>query len=301
MISLSRNNRMKTYNFYTAATIDYVDHIKLICLGLRHFKKPTVNYVYHIMLDTDTIEQYNQIFKQLQRDDFKIDLFSSSKTKCKLMSKRTNKVSFQKCFAPQLFQQLDQVLWLDADIIIAKEGIDQLFQIELGDFYVAAAYDIPIQYCLESERKTCNVENYFNNGVMMLNLKKLRQDGIDKVLEHDCSEYPTELQTALNDQPIFNYRFKQNVLWISPIYNNLAYGSTIKYVTAYKNFYKQFGWQNINDSNKDTIVFHFAGAVKPWKNVGGVYFPFKKEVDEIYNKIKNQLEREYEQEKSTKI
>lgn len=280
---------MKTYNFFTAATPNYKDHVKLICLGLKHFKTHDVNYVFHIMLDTDNIEQFEPQFKQLQRDDFKIDLISSSKTKGMLPQSEQNKMTFQKCFAPYLFPQLDQVLWLDADLIVAKEGIDQLFQIELGDYYVAAAYDVPIQYVEIHEREICEVNNYFNAGVMMLNLKKIRKDGLDKVLEYDCLHYPSNLRSKLKDQPLFNYRFKQNVLWISQIYNNITYGATLRYVAANNIFFKQYGCQKASDLNKDTIVFHFAGALKPWRNIGGLYFPYKKDIDQIYNQLKETL------------
>lgn len=279
---------MKTYNFFTAASANYKDQLKLICLGMKRFKKPDVKYVYHIMFQTDRINLFQQFFKQFNSDDFEVDVFDFSRTKVKQITNRKNIVSMQKCLAPSIFPQLDQVLWLDADIIIAKEGIEQLFEIELGNFYVAAAYDVQIQYNEKREKEVCHVQNYFNSGVMMLNLKIIRQDGLDKVLEQDCKNYP--VNSSLNDQPIFNLRFKQNVLWVSPIFNNITYGAAIKHVSSYNDFVKQYGCQKASDLNKDTIIFHFAGVCKPWKDYNRIYFPFKKDIDVIYNQVKKQLE-----------
>ena len=68
---------------------------------------------------------------------------------------------------PLMFPDIDKVLYLDVDTIIVQ-NIDELWDIDLSDYYLAAVPE-PL--------KTKVYGQYVNAGVMMLNLKKLREDG----------------------------------------------------------------------------------------------------------------------------
>ena len=68
----------------------------------------------------------------------------------------------------------DIVLSLDCDLVVHKD-INELWDKDISDYYFAAT---PEPYMCRWEKK------YYNGGVLYLNLKKLREDGItDKILE----------------------------------------------------------------------------------------------------------------------
>lgn len=289
---------MKEYHIYTGATVNYITHIRLIAIGLKKYKKPDSKYIFHIMLDDNQPLQYRMIFNGLQSEDFHVDLIGSDLINHKLskevLAKRM-KMSYCKLFAPSLFPEADKVLWLDADLLVINEGIDQLFEQDLSNFYVAAALDIPTQFMWPHQVKNAQVNMFFNSGVMLLNTKKIREDGLDKILQHDAYQYPSQIKCINEDQAIFNYRFKQQVLWISPIFNNILYSNPLNNIKPFEHIYKQCGFDNVLDAINETVIIHWPGSAKPFKqNITFDYFqcPYWKESKEIYNKYKKLFEAE---------
>lgn len=112
----------------------------------------------------------------------------------------------------KIFPQYDTILSLDVDTIV-NENISDLWNIDISNNYLAAAYE-PI--------KSTNDFTYINMGVVLFNLKKIRADGIDNKIiyalnnkfyeynEQDCiSElcqgYITKLDSRYN---VCNYTEK---------------------------------------------------------------------------------------------
>lgn len=290
---------MNTYHFYTGVTTDCLYQVRLIGTGLKKYKKADCKYVYHIMIDDENALQYKNILRGLISDDFQIDLISSDLINDKLSKenqKKKMKMTYSKIFACSLFPQVEKVLWLDADLLVIKSGIEQLFDQDLSNFYVAATLDIPTQFCWPHQVKNAKVNLFFNAGVMLLNLKKLREDGVDKLIEHDALQWPSQIECINEDQAIFNYRFKQQVLWISPIYNNILYSNPASNMKGFQHIYKQLGFDDPRDAIKQTIIVHWPGSAKPYYknlNLNFSMFPYWKESKEIYYNNVEKLKGEY--------
>ena len=75
----------------------------------------------------------------------------------------------------KLFPQYDRILSIDCDTIVIQD-ISELWDLPLDDYYFAA-----VREPLLSDERQCI---YINAGVMMLNLKKLREDHKDDELIH---------------------------------------------------------------------------------------------------------------------
>lgn len=72
-----------------------------------------------------------------------------------------------------LFPDLDRILWLDCDTIVDGD-ISELWDIYLGDNYFAACEEI---------HRTFPTAHYFNAGVMMINLVKMRDGKADEAVD----------------------------------------------------------------------------------------------------------------------
>jgi lipopolysaccharide biosynthesis glycosyltransferase len=80
---------------------------------------------------------------------------------------------------PNILSDLDKVLYIDGDVIIQK-GLLELYNKDIKNFYSAAIKDSGrIYYIIKG---TEHLKNYFNSGVLLLNLKKLRQEFIHEIL-----------------------------------------------------------------------------------------------------------------------
>ena len=219
------------------------------------------------MLQIDNLDKYENMFREFESNTFKIELLKADSIVNKIQLPFQSKMMFARCLLPSLFPSLNKILYIDVDLLIAKQGIEDLFNQNIDDYYCAAIEDYPQQYVAINEPINAKVKKYFNSGVILFNLKKIREDGLDKVLEHDLIQYPKEILPTQFDQTLLNYRFKENVKFVSPIYNNIALGVNYDCVQAYKRQYKKLGWEHVSDSAKDTVIFHYAGMFKPWKGL----------------------------------
>ncbi len=98
-----------------------------------------------------------------------------------------------------LIPSLDKILYLDCDIIVLKD-IAECFNYQLNDKQLFAAcmdYVSP----QKSERIKVKYHDYFNSGVLLMNLKKMREIDFSSC-SNDCLSNP-EL-TIKNDQDLLN-------------------------------------------------------------------------------------------------
>jgi lipopolysaccharide biosynthesis glycosyltransferase len=151
----------------------------------------------------------------------------------------------------EILKEYDKIIYLDCDLILNKD-IALLYETDIKDNYLAAVLDRGAQdYFLKSVpafkkymqhlgMKT--VENYFNAGVLIMNLKAIREN---KLLEKF-------LQVAQENNQFFH---DQNVL-------NVACEGKV--------FYLDSSW-NIQCCNrineKELGIIHYAGN-KPWNKKG---------------------------------
>ena len=79
----------------------------------------------------------------------------------------------------KIFPNLDRILSLDCDVIV-KENISDLWDIPLDGYYLAGA---------KEKKKSNSNRTYINTGVLLFNLKKWREDGMDDIVINDLNTY----------------------------------------------------------------------------------------------------------------
>ena len=65
----------------------------------------------------------------------------------------------------------EKALYLDSDIVVTY-SLDELFQEELGDYWIAGVRDYFVK----------GYENRFNSGMMLINVSKWRQENVSAKL-----------------------------------------------------------------------------------------------------------------------
>lgn len=156
----------------------------------------------------------------------------------------------------------DSTLYIDGDILV-KSDISELFDIDLGDSLAAVVRDSGRLYNDNGLR--AELPAYFNSGVMLLNLKKMREGGYTQKL--------IDAKIALNnpklvDQDAFNIAFDGKTILLPIQYNALMVNlhNSVKRFTMedLDKFYgTSFGtFEALEDGVK---ILHFASKEKPWK------------------------------------
>lgn len=170
----------------------------------------------------------------------------------------------------KIFTNINELLYLDSDIIVKKD-ISILFEIDVTNHYIAASFEF-WKYLLETYKsKNCPIPSfYFNSGVMLLNLQKMREDSISEQLWNTkINDFNSpEKKVQMMDQDTLNKVCGYKTLHLPIKYNLNCYftkGIDIElinkvYVTKYS---------DCNELKNDAVIIHYVGkADKPWKYFG---------------------------------
>lgn len=181
---------------------------------------------------------------------------------------------------PELLPELDTVLYLDCDII-ARKDMSELFRTtDLGDNYLAAVYEAPIED--QASRITelgCSPQSYFNSGVLIMNLRKMREDGVSSKLLDACRKDYMEFP----DQDALNVVCQGKVLPLSPLYNGIRTFYIPKYMKEFSDMYSDYLWYEV-DSHAN---IHYTGG-KPWDGFTVKFAQWWKTYESLPDDIKAQ-------------
>lgn len=179
--------------------------------------------------------------------------------------------SLFKFLLPNIFFNLDKILYLDGDIIV-KYGLDEIYDTDIDDFYGAAVIDSGSIYFKHEFVK--KVRNYFNSGVLLLNLKKLRDNNIPQMLCRIKKELNDKL---LMDQNVFNLVFDNKIRLLPIKYNFMPVSlNRAKDKWSINDINRIYGtsYKCKRDLFYDAAVIHYSSKDKPWKNLDGAYSHF---------------------------
>lgn len=179
----------------------------------------------------------------------------------KIFSPHITQASFYRLLIPELVTGYDKCIYLDSDILV-DGNLQELFDIELGNNYLAGVKDCHIftdgltMTRHQMDLGIPSLKNYINAGVLLMDLKKMREDGVViRFLKQAKKENRFEDQDVLN---FCCYDF----IKILPIKFNLFHfykGRTFRHLfdRPYdKNDYL-FNWDK-------PYILHMGGENKPW-------------------------------------
>lgn len=236
----------------------YIKQLEVMLYSLRlHYKANADIIVY--LLNKSLNEQelcaiekylYNKCKMQLQVIDVKNDTFWE---RMPLGNLYFSVEIYYRILAQYLLpDNIERALWLDADIIVNGD---------ISSFYDQEFEDNSMVVCLDngSDDDQINVFRrlgyaeelpYFNSGVLLLNLPKLRQDySYEDILEF-CEKWKDKLE--LPDQDILN----------------LLYRDKVKYDEEKRYNYQVIGGVSISRQEDKPFIIHFIGGAKPWFHIG---------------------------------
>lgn len=173
--------------------------------------------------------------------------------------------TYFRIFAARLIEE-DEVLYLDGDIIV-QQSLDQLFDLDLGDDYLAAVADPSVK---DLERLHLSPEQgYFNAGVMMLNLKQWRATDFDSRVLEFIALNPKKV--FFNDQCGLNAIAQGKWKKLHPKWNLQTAFFEEK---SKSDCLRVFSSVQIREAMTHPSIIHFTGSNKPW-NLGCEH-PLKK-------------------------
>ena len=140
---------------------------------------------------------------------------------------------------------LDKCLYLDADIVV-NGSLEPLWNMPLGDNYCVGVEDLfIIRQNYKPKIGFAANDLYVNAGVLLLNLRKIRADGMGQKLIDNTERLAGKI--LYQDQDIINITFKGHIAAADSIYN-----------FASANVRREPG------KRKKAVIIHYTGSAKPW-------------------------------------
>ncbi len=160
---------------------------------------------------------------------------------------------------PKLFKEYEKILYLDGDTIIMGD-LSNLYNSDISDVYVGVVKDVfPI---LSGAYKNYGLDTYFNAGVILYNIKKILNDGIDDYLNSEEILNKTK-EYYWFEQDTYNIVFNKNVKYLHPKYNFII-ESWDKYGVKESSKVFDINPKEGKSLYKNALVFHLASGQKPW-------------------------------------
>ncbi len=170
----------------------------------------------------------------------------------------TGKATWYRIFAPQLFPDLDRVLFLDADLIVT-DSLQPLWETEMPDHYVAAVTNVlPRHYEKLLVAAGFEIPSYFNAGVLLMNLEMMRRDGCEQSMRDYGVKHAADL--VLRDQDALNAVLGERRLALAPRWN------CMNSFFVYPWTAELFAAEDLASAKADPAIRHFEGPGqnKPW-------------------------------------
>ncbi|MCR4586450.1 MAG: radical SAM protein [Lachnospiraceae bacterium] len=173
--------------------------------------------------------------------------------------------AYYRLFIPE-YSEYDKVIYLDCDVIVLKD-LEEMYGCELGDRMIGAVRDYTgigmyhgrvdggREY-YDNEIGFKNYNDYFNSGVLLMNLKAIREmlgeDGLIRIaMENDFRNH---------DQDVLNIACAESKLILDAKWNCIIKEHHDKNLPEVLR-------EEIDNARKDPAIVHFAGLhMKPWVN-----------------------------------
>lgn len=279
-------NTEKIIPIFFAIDDNYAKFFQVALKSIMHKADKQYSYNIHVLITSLTKEHINQI-KELENSNFKIYFENVSEKLKGIASKLQLRDYFTlsiyyRLFIQSMFPMYDKVIYLDSDLVCVKD-ISKFYNIDISDYLLAATPEEVMQSvdCFgEYSEVACGVkrEDYFNSGILLMNLKKFREEKIEEKFIRLLDIYRFK---AAPDQDYLNILCKNQTLLLPAGFN--------------KTPIKLRGF-----NCKDLFFVHYKINWKPWKYSNVMYeryFWHYAKQTKVYDEIKQMRENYSEKSK----
>lgn len=247
-----------------AATSDYLPHCATMLQSLLS-AQPSAEVHIHLMHDGAAAEdELRKMRAFVEGHGAKLSLLEpGAQLPAKLPATRWfSRAAWFRVLLPQLLAELDRVLYLDIDLIVAQP-LGDLWHTDLGDNLIGAVTNPLYPGMLEGPIHELGIDDpadYFNSGVMLMNLDGMRKEGVPSEVLAFAKAHPKLARFADQDPlnaVLHRRRYRLHPRWnAQATFFDLRPGSLARY---------GFDEGTVSSVVSDPAIVHFSGPWKPWE------------------------------------
>ena len=280
----------------------------LVCLtSILENRAKTTFYIIHIQvsknLNKGYFEKINKLIERYGKEASNITYYNMGDDfRGAITGSHISTAAYYRIALPSLLPNVDKIIYTDTDVINFKD-LYEMYSLKFNDKkYFMGTLD---QIGLLNELKQLGIytQKYMNSGILLMNLKGMRKDGIEqKIRKFIFSHYLDHHdQTAINGACYDNYEIL-SFKYATFVFNSLK---DMKEWNNKQNKLYRYNDYELNQAFYEPILLHYAGWTKPWdksySKINGEYWwyyaklsGFYEEILKNYNFDKNTIEKKLE-------
>ena len=239
---------------------NYIPRLKVLLTSMyiNHPGQGFDVYLLHSRIPDETLQQLESDVKRLDDRLYAIRAEDAVFAEAKVTDRYPKEMYYRLLAAQWLPKSLDKILYLDPDILVINP-LYELWNTDIDDYlFAAASHTEKNEMANGINRIRLKTEtDYFNSGVLLINLQKAREQIKPEEVFRFVAENPKAL--LLPDQDVLNALYGMQILKIDDARWN--------YDARNYNLYllQSGGEQNLAWVLEHTAILHFCGREKPWK------------------------------------
>lgn len=217
---------------------------------------------YHVYIVQEsplkTGDQLQTFFDQYDMDYHPIVIDKHDFSKAPVSKRYPKSIYFRLLAHEYLPTNLDKILYLDADILCLND-MTPFYQTDLSGYLYAASMHadaLNLTSTVNKIRLDTDLDNYYNSGVLLMNLALIRE----KVHPSDIFKFIEEYKNflLLPDQDVLNKLYGDDIMPVPDNYYNYDVRKDLTYQIVSDGEYSP-SWVA-----KNTVFLHYCGKNKPW-------------------------------------
>lgn len=266
---------MKEHNIPVVWGLDkrYVLQAFVVMRSILLNSKEKYHFFILTMDDIDEkVKDFTEILKR-EHENFKISVINIDFAQLEgapIYNQHLSLATYFRLLILELIHEYDKCIYLDCDIIVHGD-LKELYELELGDSYLAGVKDCHIIADIPYEKEHQRIiglptrDRYVNAGVLVMNLKKMRQDGMTVRFMKQLKK-----ENWYEDQDVLNVCCYPRIKTIPLKYNLFHFylGDGIIYL-----YELQYDKQDFAFDHDMPFILHMGGIYKAWDdlNTKGAY------------------------------
>lgn len=249
---------MKTIPIFFTVDNAYAPLLSIAIASLIENTSKNYNYNIHI-IDGGFTKESKEKLSALEKENVKI-IFNEISKDLELIQKRNNRpldtdffslITVYRLFIPFMFPEYDKGIYIDSDTVVLTD-IAKLYEIDLEDNLFGGCNDIS---CADNEilceyfenNAGVNIKDYINSGVLLMNMKELRNVNFEGYFLYLLNKY--HFENVCPDQDYINAIAKGRIKHLDnrwdamPSQTGCHYSDP--YIVHYNLFYKPWNYDGI--------------------------------------------------------
>lgn len=280
-------NSKPKVNLFFACDDNYVPFMAVTISSIQKYMSPENNYRVVVMhANNISLENQEKLTLKYTKPNFEIKFHNIEGEVARIAEKLHtrdyySKATYYRMLIPNLYKDMEKALYIDSDTLVLDD-IAKLFETPLEENLVGAIHDGAVETVPPFQDYVKNVvgvnkqEDYFNAGVLLMNLKKMRE-----------IDFENKFLTLLGKVK-FDVAQDQDYL-------NAICCNKVKHIDSCWN---AMPIEQLKKDPKDLKIIHYNLAFKPWHKDGVLYgdlfWNHAKDVDyyDVIVNIKNNYPKE---------